>query len=63
MDVDLVAVLGLSADHVQTIISEVGTDMSRFPTGRPFCAWLGLALHNAISGSHTRSTALGRVTG
>jgi transposase len=48
---------------VQTIISEVGTDMSRFPTGRPFCAWLGLAPHNAISGSHTRSTALGRVTG
>src|SRR3954447_3539491 len=48
--VDLVAVMGLSAVTVQTIISEIGTDMSRFPTVKHFCAWLGLAPRNDISG-------------
>jgi transposase len=60
--VDLVAVLGLSAGHVQTSITEVGTDMSRFPTSKHFCAWLGLAPRTAISGgkvlhSHTAKVA------
>jgi transposase len=48
--VDLVAVTGLAAAAVQTIISEIGTDMSRFPTVKHFCSWLGLAPHNDISG-------------
>lgn len=48
--VDLVGVSGLSASSVQTILSEVGTDMSRFPTVKHFCSWLGLAPHNDISG-------------
>src|SRR5437773_7167352 len=48
--VDLVSVMGLSAITVQTIISEIGTDMERFPTVKHFCSWLGLAPHNDISG-------------
>jgi len=48
--VDLVSVMGLSAVTVQTIISEIGTDMSRFPSVKHFCAWLGLAPRNDISG-------------
>jgi transposase len=48
--VDLVAVMGLRAITVQTIISEIGTDMERFPTVKHFCSWLGLAPHNDISG-------------
>jgi transposase len=48
--VDLVAVMGLSAITVQTIISEIGTDMERFATVKHFCSWLGLAPHNDISG-------------
>lgn len=48
--VDLVAVMGLSASTVQTIINEIGTDMERFPTVKHFCSWLGLAPHNDISG-------------
>jgi transposase len=48
--VDLVAVMGLSASSVQTIISEIGTDMSRFLTVKHFCSWLGLAPRNDISG-------------
>ena len=59
--VDLVAVEGLSASLAQTIISEVGTDMRRFPTEKDFCSWLGLTPHHEISGgkilrNHTLKT-------
>jgi hypothetical protein len=48
--VDLVAVTGISASMAQTILSEVGTDMSPFPTVKHFCSWLGLAPHHDVSG-------------
>jgi len=48
--VDLVAVHGLSASLAQTILAEVGTDMSKFPSEKHFCSWLGLAPKNDISG-------------
>jgi transposase len=48
--VDLVAVTGLSASLTQTIITEVGTDMSQWPSVKNFASWLGLAPHNDISG-------------
>jgi len=59
--VDLVAVEGISASLAQTIISEVGTDMSRFPSEKHFCSWLGLTPHHEISGgkilrNHTLKT-------
>lgn len=41
--VDLVAVDGISESIAQTIISEVGTDMSKFPSAKHFASWLGLA--------------------
>ena len=48
--VDLVAISGLNETTVQTIIGEIGTDLSRFPSEKHFCSWLGLAPHNDISG-------------
>jgi len=59
--VDLVAVEGISASLAQTIISEVGTDMSRFSSEKHFCSWLGLTPHHEISGgkilrNHTLKT-------
>lgn len=48
--VDLVAISGLNESTVQTIISEIGTDLGAFPTVKHFCSWLGLAPHNDISG-------------
>ena len=48
--VDLTAVHGVSASLAQTIVLEVGTDMSKFPTEKHFCSWLGLAPKNEISG-------------
>ncbi len=51
--VDLVAVPGISASLAQTILSEIGTDMSKWPTAGHFASWLGLAPHNDISGGKT----------
>jgi transposase len=48
--VDLTAVDGLQETSVQDILSEIGTDMSPWPTVKHFAAWLRLAPHNDISG-------------
>ena len=48
--VDLVAVTGLEESTVQTILSEIGTDMSRWRTQKHFSSWLALAPHNDITG-------------
>lgn len=48
--VDLMAIPGMNEILLQKILAEVGLDMSRFPTVKDFCSWLGLAPHNAISG-------------
>jgi hypothetical protein len=48
--VALVAVHGISASIAQTILAEIGPDMSKWPDEKHFCAWLGLAPQNASSG-------------
>ena len=48
--VDLTKVAGLNVQTVQTIISEVGVDMSRWNTEKQFASWLGLCPDNRISG-------------
>ena len=48
--VDLVAVHGISDSLAQTMLSEIGTDMSKWPDDKHFCSWLGLAPKNDISG-------------
>lgn len=48
--VDLVSVDGISVSIAQTILSEIGTDMSKWPTVKHFCSWLGLAPKNDITG-------------
>jgi hypothetical protein len=48
--VDLVAVPGISPSIAQTILSEIGTDMRKWPDEKHCCAWLGLAPKNALSG-------------
>src|SRR5215213_3524849 len=60
--VDLVGVMGLSASSAQTIITEIGTDMTRFPTVKHFCAWLGLAPRNDISGGKVLRSRTRKVT-
>lgn len=47
---DLSAVDGFGVSLAQTVIMEVGTDMSKFPDEKPCCSWLGLAPKHEISG-------------
>lgn len=50
LGIDLVAVHGLNEVTAQIILSEIGTDMSRWSDEKHFCSWLGLAPHNDVSG-------------
>ena len=48
--VDLAAVGGIGVSLAQTILSEIGSDMTKWPSDKQFTSWLGLAPHNDISG-------------
>lgn len=48
--VDLTRINGLGLDSVMKILSEIGTDLSRFANVKHFCSWLGLAPATKISG-------------
>jgi transposase len=48
--VDLTAIDGLNVLTVQTLLAEVGSDMSRFATEGHFVSYLGLSPRNKISG-------------
>jgi hypothetical protein len=48
--VDFVGMMGISASTAQTILSEVGSDMSCFPSEKCFASWLGLAPRHEVSG-------------
>jgi transposase len=48
--VDLTQIDGINTLTAQTIISECGLDMSRFPTEKHFASWLGLCPNNRITG-------------
>jgi hypothetical protein len=57
--VDLTAIEGIGVLTAQVIVSEIGTDMSRWATEKHFASWLGLCPDNRISGGkvlscHTR---------
>src|SRR5262249_30624453 len=51
--VDLGAGPGISPSSAQTILSEIGTDMSKWPDDKHFCSWLGRAPQNATSGGQS----------
>lgn len=55
---DLTTIPGIDVSTAMKIVSEIGTDISRWPTVKHFCAWLGLCPGTRISGgrrinSHT----------
>lgn len=54
--VDLTEVDGLNVLLVQQILSEIGTDMSKWRTEKHFTSWLGLAPQNDISGGKVLKT-------
>jgi len=60
--VDLTQVDGLQVLTVQTILSEIGLDMHRWPTAKHFTSWLGLAPYQDISGGKTLRTGTKKTT-
>lgn len=54
--VDFTRIDGLGVLTVQTILSEVGLDPSRFPTVKHFTSWLGLCPGSRISGGKVQSS-------
>jgi transposase len=60
--VDLTTVPGISALTAQTLLAEVGPDLSRFCSAAAFSSWLGLCPDNDISGGKRLSVKTRRVS-
>ena len=54
--VDLTRINGLGMVSVTKILKEIGPDLSRFPTVKHFCSWLGLSPGTKISGGKVLSS-------
>ncbi len=59
--VDLTAIEGIGPLTSLVLLTEVGPDVSRFPTEKHFCSWLGLCPDNRISGGKVLSSRTRRV--
>ena len=53
--VDLTALEGIEEGTALVILSEIGTDMHRWPSVKHFCSWLGLCPQHNISGGQVLS--------
>jgi transposase len=53
--VDLTVIEGIDESTALVLLSEIGTDMSRWPSEKHFCSWLGLCPHHRISGGKVLS--------
>jgi transposase len=58
LGVDVTQVFGISEISALTIMSEVGTDMSKWKTEHHFTSWLGLAPNTKISGGKVISSRI-----
>ena len=54
--VDLTRIDGVDGLTALKVISEVGTDMTRWPSAKHFASWLGLSPHNRITGGKVISS-------
>jgi transposase len=62
LGVDLTLIDGLQVITILTVISECGIDLSRFPTYKHFCSWLGLCAGTRRSGKRVLSSRSRRTT-
>ena len=58
---DLSSLPGIRANAILQILSEVGTDMSKFPSAHHFASYLGFVPHNKITGGHVISARTDRI--
>lgn len=61
MGVDMTSITGIQANTILQIISEVGTDMSKFPTADHFASYLGFVPHHKITGGAILSSKTDRI--
>jgi len=54
--VDLSAIEGLGVLTAEVVLSEIGLDMTHWPSEKHFCSWLGLCPDNRISGGKVLSS-------
>ena len=54
--VDLTRIDGVDAYTALKVISEIGTDMTKWPSAKHFASWLGLSPHNRITGGRVISS-------
>ena len=52
--VDLTRITGIDELTAQTIVAEVGVDVSKFPTEKHFASWLALCPNHQITGGRVR---------
>jgi hypothetical protein len=58
--VDITAIEGISSSVAQTFISELGSDLSPFPSEKHLCSWLTLSPENRITGGKVKNRATRR---
>src|SRR5258707_15810411 len=58
--VDLTVIEGIDAATALVILSEIGTDMSKFPTVKRFVSWLGLCPQHQGSAGRIKSRRVRR---
>jgi transposase len=56
----LCSIQGISVTASSSVISEIGTDMSRFPTSEHICSWAGLAPGNNESAGKKKAVAINK---
>lgn len=61
LGVDLTAIEGIGGLVGLTMLTEVGPDLSAFPSEKHFCSWLGVCPDNRISGGKVLNTRTRRV--
>jgi transposase len=54
--IDFTQIPGLDVLTVQTILSEIGLDLGKFPTEKRFVSWFGLCPNNRITGGQVKSS-------
>lgn len=60
MGTDLTLIPGINTQTVYVLFSEIGPDLSSFPTPEQFCSWLKLCPYNKITGGRVISSRTGR---
>jgi transposase len=58
--VDLTVLEGIDPNTALVLMSEIGPDVSRFPTVKRFCSWLGLTPQHQMSAGKIRSRRVQR---